>query len=129
MRQRQQQQQQNGKRRGGPNASDSPNGMQRGGGGGDDSKLDEEEQESVADEDAEQWLPYHLIYENRSDEEELYAEYLSHFPWTLRVKVLTPAGNEMDVNCDAFFDSNCFYYRHHRRSPVSLGQGMLIVAK
>jgi len=87
-------------------------------------KSDDEEEQLVADEDVEQWLPYHLIYENRSDEEELYAEYLTHFPWSLKVKVFTAQGTEQEVSCDTFFDSNCFYYKHHRRSPVSLGQGV-----
>ena len=72
-----------------------------------------------------EWLPYHLIHENRSDEEELYHEYLTQFPWSLSITVVRANGQEIEVATDCFFDYNCFYYLDaENKKPISLGPGI-----
>eukprot|EP01084_Bolivina_argentea_P220668 373938_1 len=71
-----------------------------------------------------EWLPYHLVHENRSDEDELYHEYLTQFPWSITIKIVRASGQEIEVSTDTFFDYNCFYYKNDNKSPISLGPGI-----
>merc|ERR1740123_1518214 len=80
--------------------------------------------DNVERSEMEEWLPYHLIYENRSDEEELYAEYTSHFPWSLSVTIIYENGSEEALQIDTFWDYNCFVYKESATSPLSLGAGI-----
>jgi len=84
-------------------------------------KAEEKEERHDGDDN---WLPYHLIYENRSDEEELYAEYLTHSAWSLSIVVTYSSGKEVKLETDCFFDWNAFCYKHDAHSPVSLGPGV-----
>lgn len=70
------------------------------------------------------WLPYHLIHENRSDEEELYHEYLTHLPWSMSITIIRASGQEIEIPTDCFFDYNCFLPQSSEKYPISIGPGV-----
>eukprot|EP01083_Nonionella_stella_P016720 46699_1 len=74
--------------------------------------------------DAHEWTPYHLLHENPTDEEELYHEYLSQFPWNISIAIVEPSGHEIECATDSFFDYNGFYYRDLSQNPIQIGPGI-----
>ena len=75
------------------------------------------------------WLPYHLIHEHRTDEEELYNEYLTSFPWVMNITIQKATGQDIDdVKSETFFDYSCYLpKKDNERYPKSLGPGVQCV--
>ncbi|ETO30231.1 cytosolic regulator Pianissimo [Reticulomyxa filosa] len=61
----------------------------------------------------------------QTEEEELYHEYLSNFPWTMSVEILYNTGQEKGLMVECFFDYHCFLPpRQGQKYQKPLGPGI-----